>query len=85
MIIDAQAEFRRLLAHHVTTHWPDAIISDYDPDRVAGHLPDEFSGAGNDLLLLGDRHGEDREGIDALRRFVGKRGGAAGRLFRRGG
>ncbi|MGB5720742.1 MAG: serine/threonine-protein kinase [Woeseiaceae bacterium] len=74
MIIDAQADFRRLLAHHVTSHWPDAIITDYDPS-IAGHLPDEFSGAGNDLLLVGDRHGEDREGIDALRRFVGKGGG----------
>jgi len=44
MIIDGQAEFRRLLIHHVTTHWPDAIISAYDP-VTAGHLRDEFSGA----------------------------------------
>jgi serine/threonine protein kinase len=69
MIIDEQAEFRSLLMHHVTTHWPDAIISAYDP-VVAGHLPDEFSGAGNDLILLGSRHGEDRDGIEVLRRFV---------------
>ena len=48
MIIDEQAEFRSLLMHHVTTHWPDAIISAYDPTE-AGHLPEEFSGAGNDL------------------------------------
>ncbi len=67
MIIDAQADFRTLLMHHVTTHWPDAIISAYDP-AMAGHLPDEFSGAGNDLILLGSEQGE-REGIDALRRF----------------
>lgn len=71
MIIDEQAEFRSLLMHHITSHWPDAIISVYDP-TVAGHLPDEFSGAGNDLILLGSRHGEDRDGIDALKRFVGK-------------
>jgi len=71
MIIDAQADFRSLLMHHVTTHWPDAIISAYDPTE-AGHLPDEFSGAGNDLVLLGDRHGEDREGIEVLQRFVAK-------------
>ena len=69
MIIDEQAEFRSLLMHHVTSHWPDAIITAYDP-ATAGHLPDEFSGAGNDLILLGDRHGEDREGIDVLRRFL---------------
>ncbi len=67
MIIDAQADFRTLLMHHVTTHWPDAIISAYDP-AMAGHLPDEFSGAGNDLILLGSEQG-DREGVDALRRF----------------
>jgi len=73
IIIDAQADFRSLLAHHVTSHWPDAIITGYDPTD-AGHLPDEFSGAGNDLILLGNRHGEDRDGIEALRRFVGKDG-----------
>ena len=73
MIIDEQAAFRSLLMHHVTTHWPDAVISAYDP-TAAGHLPDEFSGAGNDLILLGDRHGEDRDGIDVLRRFVNKKG-----------
>lgn len=67
MIIDAQADFRTLLMHHVTTHWPDAIISAYDA-AVAGHLPDEFSGAGNDLILLGSEQGQ-REGIDTLRRF----------------
>ncbi|MDH3481909.1 MAG: serine/threonine protein kinase [Gammaproteobacteria bacterium] len=71
MIIDEQADFRSLLMHHITSHWPDAIISAYDPS-VAGHLPDEFSGAGNDLILLGSCHGEDRDGIDALKRFVGK-------------
>jgi len=73
MIIDEQAAFRSLLMHHVTTHWPDAVISAYDP-TAAGHLPDEFSGAGNDVILLGDRHGEDRDGIDVLRRFIKKKG-----------
>ena len=71
MIIDEQADFRTLLMHHVTTHWPDAIISAYDP-TAAGHLPTEFSGAGNDLILLGSRHGEDRDGVDVLRQFKGR-------------
>jgi len=71
MIIDEQAEFRSLLMHHVTSHWPDAIMSAYDP-TAAGHLPDEFSGAGNDLILLGNLHGEDRDGIDALKRFMAR-------------
>jgi serine/threonine protein kinase len=69
MIIDEQADFRSLLMHHVTTHWPDAIISAYDP-VVAGHLPDEFGGAGNDIILLGSMHGEDRDGVDVLARFM---------------
>jgi len=68
MIIDGSADFRSLLMHHVTTHWPDAVISAYDP-TTAGHLPDEFSGAGNDIVLLGDQHG-DRDGVDVLKRFT---------------
>jgi serine/threonine protein kinase len=72
MIIDEQADFRSLLMHHVTTHWPDAIISAYDP-AGAGHLPDEFGGAGNDIILLGSAHGEDRDGIEVLARFVQRR------------
>jgi len=67
MIIDGQAEFRSLLMHHVTTHWPDAIMSAYDPTE-AGYLPDEFSGAGNDIVLLGDDLG-DREGLAVLKQF----------------
>ncbi len=69
MIIDEQADFCSLLMHHVTTHWPDAIISAYDPTS-AGHLPDEFGGAGNDVILLGSYHGEERDGIEVLERFV---------------
>ncbi len=68
MIIDEQADFRSLLMHHVTTHWPDAIISAYDPTS-AGHLPDEFGGANNDIVLLGSRHGDDRDGVEVLQRF----------------
>ena len=67
MIIDGQAAFRSLLMHHVTTHWPDAIITAYDPDE-AGYLPDEFAGAGNDMILLGDSYGE-RDAVEAVRRF----------------
>jgi len=67
MIIDGQADFRSLLMHHVTAHWPDAIISAYDP-TVAGYLPDEFSGAGNDVILLGSENG-DRDGLSVLKKF----------------
>ena len=62
------AEFRALLMHHVTTHWNDAIITAYDPVS-AGNLPEEFSGAGNDIILLGDDHG-DRDGLQTLKQFL---------------
>ncbi len=70
MIIDGQAAFRSLLMHHVSTHWPDAIITDFDP-IAGGHLPDEFSGAGNDIILLGSELG-DRHGVDQVKRFKKK-------------
>ncbi|MGI9270695.1 MAG: protein kinase domain-containing protein [Woeseiaceae bacterium] len=68
MIIDGEADFRSLLSHHITTHWADAAISAYDP-VTAGHLPTEFSGAGNDIVLLGNSLG-DRDGTEVLKQFV---------------
>jgi serine/threonine protein kinase len=68
MIIDGQADFRSLLSHHITTHWSDAIVAAYDP-LTAGHLPTEFSGAGNDIILLGNALGE-RDGTEVLKQFV---------------
>ena len=76
MVIDGQADFRRLLSHHITTHWPEAIITSYDP-IAAGHLPDEFSGAGNDVVLLGNSLAdvpEKRDGLGVLQQFAGRRG-----------
>jgi serine/threonine protein kinase len=67
MIIDGHADFRRLLAHHVTTHWPDASISEFDPTS-SGNLPDEFSGAGNDIILMGDEQGQ-RDALHTLKLF----------------
>lgn len=69
MIIDEQVNFRDLLMHHVTTHWLDAIISAYD-STSAGHLSDEFNGAGSDIILLGSRYGEDRDRVDVLEQFM---------------
>ncbi len=72
MIIDGQAAFRSLISHHVTTHWPEAIVSEYDP-FVAGDLPEEFSGAGNDIVLLGDELGNEfarKKGLQTLRKFL---------------
>ncbi|MDZ7644079.1 MAG: serine/threonine-protein kinase [Woeseiaceae bacterium] len=67
LISDGQAAFRTLLMHHVSTHWPGAVITEYDPE-ANGHLSDGFAGAGNDLVLLGDRQG-DRDPLAMLRQF----------------
>lgn len=72
MIIDGQADFRSVLTHHITTHWSDAIISTYDP-VAAGQLPTEFSGAGNDIILLGNDLG-DRDSLDVLQQFAHRLG-----------
>lgn len=68
MIIDGQEEFRSLLAHHVTTYWQNALITEFDP-LTAGSLPDEFSGAGNDIVLLGSDQG-DRDPMQTARQFM---------------
>jgi len=67
LIIEPSPEYRSLLSHHLTTRWPDAAIMEYDPVQ-SGRLAPEFSGAGNDLVILGDPLGEDN-GLDWLRRF----------------
>ena len=39
---------RKLLNQHLLTRWPEAVIRLYDPQE-SGRLPEDFSGAGNDL------------------------------------
>lgn len=66
-IIDDHRDYRSLLAHHLTTNWPDAEITSYDP-VASGRLPDSFSGAGCDLVLLGDPAGQGNA-LEWLRQF----------------
>jgi len=68
MIIDDDEDFRSLLAHHLETRWPTAIVREYDPLQ-AGELPEGFAGAGHDLVLLGDPAG-DSHALSWLRRFM---------------
>ncbi len=84
LIIDGQTDFRRLLRHHVEAHWPEAVVTDYDP-VANGHLSATFSGSDSDVVLLGDRQG-DRDGLAVLRHFSSTSGfppilyfGAAGK------
>lgn len=72
IIIESSPDYRSLVAHHLSTRWPDAKIMEYDPGE-SGSLPDGFSGAGNDLVVLGDPIGE-QSALDWLRRFVAIKG-----------
>jgi len=53
LIIDDESDFRRLLAHHINTRWPDSRVNDYDP-AAAGGIPEDFAAPGYNLVLLGD-------------------------------
>lgn len=68
LIIEPSSEYRSLLSHHLTTRWPDAAVMEYDP-VASGKLAAEFSGAGNDLVVLGDPLGEE-SGISWLHCFM---------------
>jgi FixJ family two-component response regulator len=66
-IIDDHADFRRLLGHHIRTRWPEAVVQYYDP-LATGLLPEGFSGAGADVVLLGHPAGQGNA-LDWLRSF----------------
>jgi FixJ family two-component response regulator len=69
-IIDDHADFRRLLGHHITARWPNAVVQYYDP-VISGRLPAAFSGAGNDVVLLGHPagHGDAVDWVRQLRKL----------------
>jgi hypothetical protein len=67
-IIESSPEYRALLAQHITTHWRGSKVIEYDPDR-SGRLPDDFAGAGSDLVVLGHPLG-DESGLDWLQQFM---------------
>lgn len=51
LIIDDHAEYRELLAHHITTRWPDAVVVQHDP-MTRGAFDRSFKGKGLDVVLL---------------------------------
>lgn len=52
LIIDDDAEYRRVLRYHLEVEWPDAMIQEYQPSS-AGSLTQAFPLADLDAVLLG--------------------------------
>ena len=66
-IIDDDRDYRTLLSHHLSTRWPQADITSYDP-QGSGRPSAEFSGASSDVVLLADT-ADGGDALDWLRQF----------------
>jgi CheY-like chemotaxis protein len=51
LIVSDRADYRQLVAHHVTLEWPDALPAEYEP-ATRGRLPAGFTGVAYDVVLL---------------------------------
>ena len=73
MVIDDHAEFRTLIRHHLLLRWPAATVIEHDP-MTAGPLPDDFTGADLDAILLDYQLGTAEDGFHYLKRIRGRAG-----------
>ena len=64
LIVSDRAEYRQLLAHHVTLEWPDALPAEYEP-ATRGRLQAAFTGASYDAVLL-DHEVQGGRGLEWL-------------------
>jgi eukaryotic-like serine/threonine-protein kinase len=64
LIVSDRADYRQLLAHHVTLEWRDALPAEYEP-ATRGRLPAGFTGAAYDVVLL-DHEVQGARGIEWL-------------------
>jgi CheY-like chemotaxis protein len=65
LLIDDDPAFRALFRHHITTEWPDAAITEYDP-LSTGKLAPEFVAAGYDAVILDHTLGTE-SGLDWMK------------------
>ena len=71
MIIDGHAEFRSLLMHHVTTHWPDAIgLILQAPFVDSGDASQRFAARGDPGVVARWLFGEPRDVFEGRSREV---------------
>jgi eukaryotic-like serine/threonine-protein kinase len=64
LIVSDRADYRQLLAHHLTLEWPDALPAEYEP-ATRGRLPAGFTGIAYDLVLL-DHDVQGARGLEWL-------------------
>ncbi len=53
LVIESSKDYRALISKHISVRWRDAKVTAYDPAE-SGRFSESFSGAGNDLVILGD-------------------------------
>jgi eukaryotic-like serine/threonine-protein kinase len=64
LIVSDRAEYRQLLAHHVTLEWRDALPAEYEP-ATRGRLQPAFRGSAYDVVLL-DHEVQESRGLEWL-------------------
>jgi tRNA A-37 threonylcarbamoyl transferase component Bud32/CheY-like chemotaxis protein len=64
LIVSDRAEYRQLLAHHVTLEWRDALPAEYEP-ATRGRLQPAFRGSVYDVVLL-DHEVQGGRGLEWL-------------------
>jgi DNA-binding response OmpR family regulator len=72
LLIEEDQQLCRLIGHHVSCRWPEALISAHPPSR-SGQIPDEFLAQGYDAVLLA-QHWPGGEGLDWLHELTGRKG-----------
>jgi eukaryotic-like serine/threonine-protein kinase len=72
LIVSDRADYRQLLAHHVTLEWRDALPAEYEP-ATRGRLPEGFTGVAYDVVLL-DHDVQDERGLEWLGDLVERPG-----------
>ena len=65
LIVSDRADYRQLLAHHVTLEWREALPAEYEP-ATRGRLPEGFTGIAYDVVLL-DHDVQGGRGFEWLR------------------
>jgi tRNA A-37 threonylcarbamoyl transferase component Bud32 len=72
LIVSDRAEYRQLLAHHVTLEWRDALPAEYEP-ATRGRLQPGFRGSVYDVVLL-DHEVQEGRGLEWLEDLTDRAG-----------